>query len=146
MALLPSCTEAVTVGVWGHEAGNFSVVLWIDTQSHHVRRQHINLKRPYCNLQRIVFGPGSKQAVGEIEASWQSKTRPLVTALSPVAGALREPRRSSETQCIMRLLLNCDGWSNKLAGIAFERQLGAQLWTIKTISHTVNPVVHKQHQ
>lgn len=24
MALLLSCTEAVTIGVWGHEAGNFS--------------------------------------------------------------------------------------------------------------------------
>lgn len=30
----------------GHEAGNFSGVVWIDTQSHHVRRQHINLRRP----------------------------------------------------------------------------------------------------
>lgn len=27
MALLLSCTEAVTIGVWGHEAGNFSVVV-----------------------------------------------------------------------------------------------------------------------
>lgn len=25
--LLPSCTEAVTIGVWGHEAGNFRVVV-----------------------------------------------------------------------------------------------------------------------
>ncbi|KAI9516130.1 hypothetical protein NQZ68_018975 [Dissostichus eleginoides] len=27
MTLLLSCTEAVTIGVWGHEAGNFSVVV-----------------------------------------------------------------------------------------------------------------------
>ncbi len=27
VALLLSCTEAVTIGVWGHEAGNFSVAV-----------------------------------------------------------------------------------------------------------------------
>lgn len=45
--LLPPCLEAVTIGVGGHEAGNFSAAApRIDTQSHRVCRQHINLKRP----------------------------------------------------------------------------------------------------
>ena len=81
-----SYTEAVTRGVRACEAGNLSVAVRIDSPSHHVRRQPTTLKRLECNLQHIVFGPGSKQAQGTIEASWwrESGLVTVITAFSVV--------------------------------------------------------------